>query len=457
MKLMLLIEMFAIALLGVPCSALLAGSVGAGEDHKDLKNPDLGSAFRSDTTLRFMRKLHQNTAVESQAEAEAARSQLCTQHGFKAPQRAGCVAFMRQACDGKDIVLKVSRESCLHFFQEEQPGYGSKSDKKGNEEDLVPDSLQQGPQHNSKSARKAVSEVDDDEPNGAAGLDAPDSLQHGPQYDSKKSQKATDKVTDNQKKAGAHGGVQDLNPFGHTVSDAFKDAQKGPNYDKKASANAKEEQNKPQAPTGLEEPEEHEEPEEKEPARDISSVPGCKNSPRDWTDSKNRDCEDYLEGEWCSRSGGYGDAWLDEWGTFEDVATKGKSAKQACCICGGGHHQDEEDDDLAREIASKKGLTGGAPAGAPSGPILGGKTGGELQEQGYSGELVAHEDQVTMTEDWGREFGPHSGHRDIKSICAEKPGNEWCSLHGYYDKERSSASMKSAVAVLATLLFACFR
>jgi len=363
---------------------------------------------------------------------------------------------MRQACHESTHVVEkrqVSKESCTHFFQEDQPGYGgkgkeqSKSDNPKEEQSqgsLFPTDLkdlQQGPQYNSKKAQKAADAVADgqdeqkenQEPR--AQLDAPDSLQRGPNYESKKAQKGSDKAADAHKKAGPReGGVGEefnkaLRPFGKL----FKEAQKGPNYHKNL-------------------PDDKEEPEEKE----VPSVPGCRNSPKGWADTKDRDCEDYAEGEWCTRHGGYGDAWLDEWGTFEEVANKGKSAKEACCVCGGGQRKGEEP---SEKPSTSSGSDAPAPPAAPApaikGPILGTKSGRALQEQGYSGELVAHEDQVTMTSDWGREFGPHAGHRDIKTICLETPGNEWCELHGYYDKPRSAASMKSVAAVLVTLLFAC--
>lgn len=464
MKLMLLIETFFVALLAVPSYALTTASSGSGSDHKVLKNPELGSAFRSDTTLRFMRRLHAHEAVESKA--EAARTKVCTQHGFKAAERAGCVAFMRQACHGGKQ-SDVSKESCTHFFQEEQPGYGDEK-AKGGQGDLIPDGFQQGPNYNSKKAQAATAKVDDGKVEQQkqpgvlpdSGPDAvPDSMQHGPQYESKRSQKATEKMADKQKKAGPRDGGLDeaLKPWGtaatdagEAVTDAFRDAQKGPNYDKKPVKAEAKVAAKPK-------PEEPEEPEDKE----VPSVPGCKNSPKGWADKKGNDCEDYAEGEWCTRLGGYGDAWLDEWGTFEDVATKGKSAKEACCVCGGGQRKDEESDEKPKKPES---VAPASPAAAPpgaapaiSGPILGTKSGRALQEQGYSGDLVAHEDQVTMTEDWGREFGPHAGHRDIKTICAETPGNEWCDLHGYYDKPKSGTTVKSMAAVFAAALFACLR
>lgn len=426
MKLMLLIDTFVLALLAVATDALPLRGSGGKEEAPRI--PDYGSAFRSDTTLRFMRNVHVPQVVAKQQhllnskpaadarqvdakEAEVDRSSLCVQHGFKVAERAGCVAFMRQACRHSTHLLgkpeavhrKVPLESCVRFFKEEQPGF------------------QKGKVESGKDEQKTV------------GIDMKD-WQQGPQYDSKKAQKATDKAEDgNKQDATAQNPLEQL---GQAITDAANSKDTGEVVQKAPKKEKAEE-----AP---------EEPEDKE----TPSVPGCRNSPKGWEDAKGRDCEDYAEGEWCTRHGGYGDAWLDDWGTFEDVINKGKSAKQACCVCGGGNRKDEEESVEAKGSAP---AADGAPAPAIAGPILGTKKGRALQSQGYSGELVAHEDRKTMTDDWGLEFGPHAGHRDVKSICADHPGNEWCSLHGYYDKERSAASVKCLVGVVAALFFACLR
>jgi len=194
---------------------------------------------------------------------------------------------------------------------------------------------------------------------------------------------------------------------------------------------------------------------------EAASVPGCENVPG-WMDAKDKDCQDYAEGEFCTRHGGYGDAWLDEWGTFEDVSVKGKSAKEACCVCGGGDREGEEAAEApepAKGGSAPAAPGGSAPAAGPSpaAAVLESKEGRPLQEQGFAGELVEHEDENTMTEDWGREFGPRAGHRDIKTICKEHPDNEWCSLHGYHDRHIRSAafSSKLAGAFFLTLFLAC--
>jgi len=437
MKLMLLINMSVIALLAVAASALTAGSVGSEESRK---SPDLGDTFRSDTTLRFMRRIQPqqkgNIIVDQkpvqhlespQQQAEAARSKLCVQYGFKAAERAGCVAFMRQAChDGARAAHKdVALESCVHFFQEEQPGFDSKTKlaKKSDQQAPLGDlkDWQQGPQYNSKRAQKASDKVAEDQ------KDKPKAAPLSPAWVNDKIDKDVDALAKSD---------DPLSDMVDGAADAAQDAHEGGK--KKA-------------------PKQQEEAEEKE----VPSVPGCKNSPKGWEDANGKDCEDYAEGEWCTRHGGYGDAWLDDWGTFEDVANKGKSAKQACCVCGGGYRKDEAASPEDKSADKPEKEAAGAPAGAPvpaiTGPILGSKKSRALQSQGYSGDLVAHEDQKTMTEDWGMEFGPRAGHRNIKAICDEHPDNEWCLLHGYYDKERSAASLKSMAAVLIALLFACLR
>lgn len=75
---------------------------------------------------------------------------------------------------------------------------------------------------------------------------------------------------------------------------------------------------------------------------------------------------------------------------------------------------------------------GGAPAPVPMGILFGGKGLRELPDQGFDGKLVKHADFDTMNEDWQKEFGPKSGHRDFDEICADFPDNQWCRIHGYH-------------------------
>lgn len=94
-----------------------------------------------------------------------------------------------------------------------------------------------------------------------------------------------------------------------------------------------------------------------------------------------------------------------------------------------------------------------------------------LPEQGYSGDLVDHEDTESLTTDWGQEFGPRARQRSYREICRDHPNNEWCRLHMNYEgsepmpygwekrqpepaKAGHSASLASLLA-LAAMLLAC--
>lgn len=80
-----------------------------------------------------------------------------------------------------------------------------------------------------------------------------------------------------------------------------------------------------------------------------------------------------------------------------------------------------------------------APAPAPTSSedfFKYGKEGRALPEQGFHGDLVEHPDQDTQTSDWQQEFGPNSGHRTYREICAERPNNRWCKIHLKYLKHR---------------------
>lgn len=50
----------------------------------------------------------------------------------------------------------------------------------------------------------------------------------------------------------------------------------------------------------------------------------------------------------------------------------------------------------------------------------------KLPTQGYWGKLIEHEDMQTMTGDWGAEFGPNSGLKSVREICAKYPDSRWC-------------------------------
>jgi len=80
-----------------------------------------------------------------------------------------------------------------------------------------------------------------------------------------------------------------------------------------------------------------------------------------------------------------------------------------------------------------------AIAGAPYGmPTPGMNADEPLPEQGFHGELVAHDNMVTQTSDWHSEYGPHSG-PSYEEICAKYPDNTWCRLRGYHGKAEPPA------------------
>jgi len=328
---------------------LLAAPIAAIPVHAQHGFADADS--KNDASLRFMGRM---AAQRHEHSHEAVQDRICSELGYKAAERVGCVDFMRQACSNT-ISVSMSTARCQKFFQEKP-----------------------------------------DHPLGVIDQAAKD------------------------------------------TGRALQEAGLGP-----------------RKPPGLKKPkkEEKDEPEEKE----VPSEPGCKNFPKGWESKRGSDCEDYAEGQWCTRHGGYGDAWMEEWGKFEDDAKDGKSALDVCCVCGGGWKKGEP-------MPVFPGSSGPTPSAAmapspagPQGPILGTKDGRPLQEQGYTGDLVEHVDEKTMTEDWGREFGPGAGHRGPKTICEEwkkRKGfeNEWCLMHGYYDDGKKSSAPRS-LAPLSGLVF----
>jgi len=63
----------------------------------------------------------------------------------------------------------------------------------------------------------------------------------------------------------------------------------------------------------------------------------CIDSPESWTNTAGEVCDDYVNYDWCTPSGGYGSSWSSSWGTFSDWADEdGYTAVDACCECGGG-------------------------------------------------------------------------------------------------------------------------
>ena len=71
----------------------------------------------------------------------------------------------------------------------------------------------------------------------------------------------------------------------------------------------------------------------------------------DWKDKNGDTCQDYVAQKFCTLERGYGGGWVrmdedleDE--TFDDYATGGVTAVQACCDCGGGTTDRISDDTL---------------------------------------------------------------------------------------------------------------
>lgn len=82
----------------------------------------------------------------------------------------------------------------------------------------------------------------------------------------------------------------------------------------------------------------------------------------------------------------------------------------------------------------------------------------KLPAQGYWGKLVEHDDQKSVTSDWGAEFGPAAKHRSYASICKDFPDNAWCKRHHppHTDQKHSSAYRASAPVIsLLALSAAC--
>jgi len=105
---------------------------------------------------------------------------------------------------------------------------------------------------------------------------------------------------------------------------------------------------------------------------------------------------------------------------------------------------------VAAPAPGPAGGPGGAPGPAPMGTLFGGKGLRELPDQGFDGPLVKHADFDTMNEDWQKEFGPKSGHRDFEDICADFPDNQWCRIHGYHpDPARETKVVTETVEVPA--------
>lgn len=75
----------------------------------------------------------------------------------------------------------------------------------------------------------------------------------------------------------------------------------------------------------------------------------------------------------------------------------------------------------------------------------------KLPAQGYWGKLVEHEDQKTVTGDWGKEFGPGRG--TYAEICKEHPESGWCTRHGHHRHSSGQKASMHLIALMTPLVF----
>lgn len=54
-----------------------------------------------------------------------------------------------------------------------------------------------------------------------------------------------------------------------------------------------------------------------------------------------------------------------------------------------------------------------------------------FREQGIVGKVVKHEDKVSVTSDWGLEYGKNAEMNSYEEICRRNPKNPWCRRHGF--------------------------
>jgi hypothetical protein len=81
-------------------------------------------------------------------------------------------------------------------------------------------------------------------------------------------------------------------------------------------------------------------------------------------------------------------------------------------------------------------------------------------DQGFSGDIVEHDNMKTMTKDWRGEYGLGSGHHSYVKICAMYPDNQWCHDRGYHrttPRPKSAAVRPMGGAIWALVLAASCR
>jgi len=77
----------------------------------------------------------------------------------------------------------------------------------------------------------------------------------------------------------------------------------------------------------------------------------------------------------------------------------------------------------------------------------------KLPSQGYWGKLVEHEDQKSVTGDWGSEFGHTSKHRSYSDICKDFPDSSWCKRQGFGPSHhKHSFAYRSATCIVSVMI-----
>lgn len=96
-----------------------------------------------------------------------------------------------------------------------------------------------------------------------------------------------------------------------------------------------------------------------------------------------------------------------------------------------------------------------APASAPSNNAWNMDEDMGAAEQGFSGDIVEHDNGKTMTKDWRNEYGKHAdGLHSYVEICALYPDNSWCRNNGYHTPAPRSSAVQAAGGTVLSLVFA---
>merc|ERR1719410_3036499 len=125
----------------------------------------------------------------------------------------------------------------------------------------------------------------------------------------------------------------------------------------------------------------------------------------------------------------------------EEKGAKGADKKGAEGEAKGSEKKEEKGAKAAEKKGAKAAEKKGAEGGA-KGPKKSEKKGAEgerqlppyhmkesegLQEQGFEGKDVEHNDMKTSTADWRKEFGPnHPNYKTMAEICKKYPKNFYC-------------------------------